>query len=131
LQFIMAGYMKPNSKRALPILQEAIEAGLVPKTGAITFEIDKKRCEFDLVIAIDVSTEPDGSRVASVVATDKPYEGSLSGMKAIVTKMDSSLKLGDLICYDQMRSILQEIGLIGTNILLYRWDGRNCVYFRF
>ena len=42
LQFIMAVYMKPNSKRALPILQEAIEAGLVPKTGAITFEIDKK-----------------------------------------------------------------------------------------
>merc|ERR550517_381620 len=47
LQFVMAGYIKPNSKRALPILQEAIEAGLVPKTGAITFEIDKKKCEFD------------------------------------------------------------------------------------
>jgi len=120
LQFVMAGYIKPNSKRALPILQEAIEAGLVPKTGAITFEIDKKKCEFDLVIAIDVSTEHHGQRIASVVATTKPYEGSLSGMKAIVTKVDSSHKIGDLICYDQMKNILKEIGLTGQNILLYR-----------
>lgn len=129
LQFIMAGYIRHNSKRSLPILQEAIEAGLIPKTGAITFEIDQKKCEFDLVIAIDVTTEPNGSRVASVVATDKPYEGSLSGMKAIVTRVDSSKKLGDLISYDQMKKILNEIGLRGKNILFYRHnvcvDSRN------
>eukprot|EP00494_Astrolonche_serrata_P023766 UN24024 len=89
LQFVMAGYIRHNSKRSLPILQEAIEAGLVPKTGAITFEIDQKKCEFDLVIAIDVSNDPHGHKIASVVATNKPYEGSLSGMRAIVTRVDS------------------------------------------
>jgi len=41
-------------------------------------------------------------------------------MKAIVTKVDMSQKLGDMICYDQMRTILKEIGLTGTNVLLYR-----------
>ena len=53
LQFVMGGHIRHNSKRSLPIIQEALESGLVPKTGAITFEIDSKRCEFDLVIAID------------------------------------------------------------------------------
>ena len=50
-----------------------------------------------MVIAIDVSTEPNGTRVASIVATNRPYEGSLSGMKAIVTKVDMSQKLGDMV----------------------------------
>ena len=39
---IMGGHIRHNSKRSLPIVQEAIEAGLVPKTGAITFEIDSQ-----------------------------------------------------------------------------------------
>jgi len=119
LQFVMGGHIRHNSKRSLPIIQEALESGLVPKTGAITFEIDSKRCEFDLVIAIDVSATDD-EFVASVVATNKPYEGSLSGMKAIVTKLDCSQKLGNMIPYQQMKKILASLGVTGRNILLYR-----------
>jgi hypothetical protein len=119
LQFVMGGHIRHNSKRSLPIIQEALESGLVPKTGAITFEIDSKRCEFDLVIAIDVSAV-DGDFVASVVATNNPYEGSLSGMKAIVTKLDTTQKLGNMIQYGQMKKILANLGISGRNILLYR-----------
>jgi len=119
LQFIMASNIRHNSKRSLPILQEALESGLVPKTGAVTFQIDQKRCEFDLVMAVDVSMDPN-NRIATIVATNEPYEGSLSSMKALVTKVDGSKKTQDVINYDQMTAILQKLGVKGRNILLYR-----------
>jgi len=119
LQFVMGSHIRHNSKRSLPIIQEALESGLVPKTGAITFEIDSKRCEFDLVIAIDVSVV-DGDLVCSVVATNNPYEGSLSGMKAIVSKCEPSKKLQGLIPYDHMVKILNRLGVQGRSVLLYR-----------
>ena len=72
----MQCHIRRDSRKSLAILQEALEAGLVPKCGAITFEIDRSRAEFDLIIAIDVSQERSDAKVASVVATTKPFEGT-------------------------------------------------------
>jgi len=121
LQFIMASHIRHNSKRSLPILQEALEAGLVPKTGAITFEIESQKCDFDLVIAVDI-TSVGKLKCASVVATNSPLEGSLSSMTCIVTELprEDCEKLGDLISYDKMTHILNELNCTGKNVLLYR-----------
>jgi len=129
LQFIMQIHIRRDSRKSFAILQEAIEAGLVPKTGAITFEIDQKRCDFDIVIAIDVSqdrhgpTNHDGKKVVSLVATDKPFEGSIGGMCSIVSLIDAKGVKGDVIPYEKMMELLKRVKLKGRNILIYR---HNC-----
>merc|ERR1712217_864930 len=109
LQFVMQRHIRKDSRKSFAILQEALEAGLVPKTGAITFEIDQSRCDFDLVIAIDVSQERADHKVASIVATNSPFEGSIKAMKSVVSLVDARGMKGDVIPYDQMSLLLQEI----------------------
>jgi len=123
LQFIMQCHIRRDSRKSLAILQEALEAGLVPKCGAITFEIDRSRAEFDLIIAIDVSQERSDAKVASVVATTKPFEGSIKSMRSLVSLVNTKGCKGDVIPYDQMKQILTTLGKRGENILIYR---HNC-----
>eukprot|EP00494_Astrolonche_serrata_P022756 UN23013 len=122
LQFIMQ--FRRDNRKSFPILQEAIEAGLIPKTGAITFEIVGKKTDYDLILAIDISQEnKEHGRVASIVGTNKPLEGSIAAMKSIVSLVDQKEKNGDIIPYTQMKRLLKELGLKGKNILIYR---HNC-----
>eukprot|EP00492_Amphilonche_elongata_P004361 TRINITY_DN474_c0_g1_i3.p1 TRINITY_DN474_c0_g1~~TRINITY_DN474_c0_g1_i3.p1 ORF type:complete len:343 (-),score=53.25 TRINITY_DN474_c0_g1_i3:85-1113(-) len=123
LQFIMQCHIRRDSRKSLAILQEALEAGLVPKCGAITFEIDRSRAEFDLIIAIDVSQERSDAKVASLVATTKPFEGSIKSMSSLVSLVNTKGCKGDVIPYDQMKQILTALGKRGENILIYR---HNC-----
>jgi len=123
LQFVMQTNMRTNSKKSYAILQEALEAGLVPKTGAITFEIAQRRCDYDLIIAIDISQEQEDSKVASLVATITPFEGSIDCMHSVVTLVDAKDMKGDIIPYEKMKQLLSKIKVKGRNIIIYR---HNC-----
>jgi len=123
LQFVMQTNMRTNSKKSYAILQEALEAGLVPKTGAITFEIAQRRCDYDLIIAIDISQEQEDFKVASLVTTITPFEGSIDCMHAVVTLVDAKGMKGDIIPYQKMKQLLEKIRVNGKNIIIYR---HNC-----
>jgi hypothetical protein len=123
LQFIMQVNIRSTSKKSFAILQESLESGLIPKTGAVTFEIAGKRCDYDLIIAIDVSQERSNVKVASLVATKYPFEGSISCMYNVLTLVDSKGMKGDVIPYEKMKLLLQKIKLTGKNIIIYR---HNC-----
>jgi argonaute-like protein implicated in RNA metabolism and viral defense len=123
LQFVMQTNMRTNSKKSYTILQEALEAGLVPKTGAITFEIAESSCDYDLIIAIDVSQEQDDFKVASLVTTVTPFEGSIACMHAFVTLIDAKGIKGDIIPYKKMKQLLEKIKVKGKNVIIYR---HNC-----
>jgi len=127
LQFIMQIHARKECRKSFAILQEAIEAGLVPKTGAITFQIDQNRCDFDLVIAVDVSQERSEHKVASIVATNKPFEGSIGSMQSIVSLVETKSMKGDIIPFQNMKRLLDHVTLTGRNILIYRHNV-SCEY---
>merc|ERR1712072_9231 len=117
----MANNAQNNFKKSLPILQEAFECGVVPKTGAVTFEVVGKRCGYDCVLGVEMNLVNSTRRLATIVCTTTPLEGSLKAYTSSVAVIEGENSPGH-IPYDTMKNMLEAIGAKAQNVLVYRND---------